>query len=62
MFVLPEQEGETFTVEVVDILPELQVKPDRFGGSDDRRCVLVALINIFFKNLDEVCWNTDLGA
>jgi ATP-dependent RNA helicase DDX21 len=30
-----EQEGENFTVEVLDILPELQVKPDR-GGGDDR--------------------------
>lgn len=31
-----EQEGENFTVEVLDVLPELQVKPDR-GGGDDRR-------------------------
>lgn len=29
-----EQEGENFTVEVLDALPELQVKPDRSGGED----------------------------
>jgi ATP-dependent RNA helicase DDX21 len=33
---IAEQEGENFTVEVLDVLPELQVKPDR-GGGDDRR-------------------------
>ncbi|KAG0598099.1 hypothetical protein M758_12G046000 [Ceratodon purpureus] len=30
-----EQEGENFTVEILDALPELQVKPERsFGGGD----------------------------
>lgn len=31
-----ENEGVDFTVEVLDVLPELQVKPDR-GGGDERR-------------------------
>lgn len=31
---IAEQEGENFTVEVLDALPELQVKPDRSGGED----------------------------
>lgn len=47
-----EQEGENFTVEVLDVLPELQIKPDRHG--DDRRYVWYCALFCFLRGWEFV--------